>query len=251
MSGAATATALAAAPVQDKWAAIRDAASRSPHGTNARYSSGCRCEPCRLARSQYLSDTKWRLSRGHGRSVSTERARRHILELSRRGMGYLAVAEAASVNHGIVWGIRQGVRKRARWATVERILRVDLSCARAGTRVPAGPTWRILNELIDRGFSKRQIAIWMGFRGKGSSLQLRHDLVTAENAARVRKVKSLLDAGKLRRGDPGPLPRARARNKRGSLPGRRRSDAPRCPCGRMTLKCAKARSHHCGEERNG
>ena len=41
---------------------------------------------------------------------------------------------------------------------------------------------------------------------------------------------------------------ARARWRKGGIGGggRPRSDAPRCPCGAMTAKRAKARSHQCG-----
>jgi hypothetical protein len=37
-----------------------------------------------------------------------------------------------------------------------------------------------------------------------------------------------------------------ARVTHGAGPGRPRSKAPRCPCGAMTRKRARARAHHCG-----
>ncbi len=178
-----------------KWQVLRERASRAPHGTNARYSAGCRCTACRFHRSEYERTRPYN-NRGHGRTVSAEPARKHIRQLARRGMGYLAIAEASGVNHNIVWGIRTGERKRARRGTVERILAVDLSCARAGTRIPAGPTWRLLNALIARGYSKVQLTEWLGHK---RSLQIGKRRVTAKTAAAVAKMFKLVNAGKLRR----------------------------------------------------
>jgi hypothetical protein len=153
------------------------------------------------------------------------------------------------VNHNIVWGIRQGDRPRARYGTVQRILAVDLSCAKDGVRVPAGPTWKILDGLIGRGFSKVQLARWLGYGGgKFPSLQLRRDFITAANALRVERVAALLNAGKLRRGEPSPLTPVKPRGRGNKGRTGKRSKAPRCPCGKMTRRCAKARCHHCANE---
>lgn len=72
--------------------------------------------------------------------------------------------------------------------------------------------------------------------------------LTARNAVRVERLYRLIRAGKLERGSPSPLSPVKPRGgpkKRGISTGPRDVDAPRCACGRMTLKCAKARSHHC------
>lgn len=39
--------------------------------------------------------------------------------------------------------------------------------------------------------------------------------------------------------------KAEAARTNGSLGGRPRTDAPRCPCGAMTVTCAQARAHLC------
>lgn len=227
-----------------EWQAIRAAAQRAAHGTNARYSTGCRCNACRIGRAEYSRNRPYN-NRGHGRTVDADPARRHILCLAKKGMGYLAVAQAAKVNHNIVWGIRQGVRTRARYGTVRRILDVDLSCSRDGSRIPAGPTWKILDGLIGDGYAKMQLARWLGYGGKYPSLQFRRDFVTAANAGRVQRVAALIEMGKLTRGGDSCLSKVKPRGRGGARPGRYCSDAPRCACGKMTLKCAKARSHHC------
>lgn len=225
-----------------KWKLIRAAASRRAHGTLARYVSGCRCFPCRLANSEW---SKEHPAHGCGRTVATDEARAHILALAKLGMGYKSISEASGVNHNIVWRIRQGTHPRARRSTVQRILAVDLSCAKGGTRIDIRPSRKILMDLIARGYSKRQLALWLGY--KHAALQiLESSTITAANAVRVQRMAALLNAGKLRRGEPSPLapvkPRGGPRLK--GRPGRR-STGPRCPCGMMTLRCAKSRSHHC------
>jgi hypothetical protein len=187
--------------------------------------------------------------------VSTEPARLHIHDLGRQGMGYLAVAFGAGVNHNIVWGIRQGLRPQARYGTVQRILDVDLSGARNGTRIPAGPTWQILDRLIADGYTRMQLSRWLGSQSKFPSIQIPRGFCTTENASRVERLKILLDAGKLARGDPSPLQPVKSRgvaagSTRPNLLGKPRSTRdPRCACGRMTLKCARARAHHCRPEK--
>ena len=235
----------------DKFARLMEISRQLPHGRNARYVSGCRCELCRQANRTSSTAVRYP-SNGHGRVVSTKAARRHILRLGKQGMGYLAVSLAAGVNHGIVWGIRQGTRPNARYGTVKAILDVDLTCARSGSRIPAGPAWKILDGMIAEGYSRCQIARWLGSRAKFPSILIHRDFCTADNMARVLKVKALLDAGKLARGEDSPLKPIRPRgvepgSRRPELCGRYRSDAPRCACGKMTAKCAKVRSHHCGE----
>jgi hypothetical protein len=233
----------------DKFARLKEQSSRLPHGQNARYVSGCRCDLCRRANRTQGAETRYP-SNGHGHTVSTGRARRHILRLGEQGMGYLAVSMAAGVNKGIVWGIRQGQRLKARYGTVKAILDVDLGCARSGSRIPAGPAWAILDRMIADGYSRMQIARWLGSRAKNPAIQIPRDFCTAESMARVRKVKALLDAGKLERGKDSPLAPVKPRGiapgaARMDLRGKYRSDAPRCACRKMTLKCAKVRAHHC------
>lgn len=199
-------------PNSSKWDAIRTAAANAAHGTNARYSAGCRCPNCRIGRSEY---ERGRLHKntGNGRTVSTESARQHLLKLQKLGMGYLRVADASGVNHNICWGILKGDRERARHGTVERILGVDLSCAADGNRIPAGEAWGLLNGLIRRGFSKTQLAFWLGYRGRTPSLQIPRDYITAGNALRVKRLVALLDAGKVERGKPC-LPPVKPRGRR-------------------------------------
>lgn len=113
-------------------------------------------------------------------------------------MGYKSVADAASVARTIAAGIRSGRRRRIRRDTEARILAVTAEAYADGARVPAGPTWRLLDELIGRGYTRGQIALWLGC--KTPALQIkRGGKILAATAARVRKVYGAIEAGRLRR----------------------------------------------------
>jgi hypothetical protein len=104
--------------------------------------------------------------------------------------------------------------------------------------------------MIADGYSRTQIARWLGSRAKFPAIQIPRDVCTAESMARVCKMKALRDAGKLERGKDSPLAPMKSRGiapgaARLDLRGKYRGDAPRCACGKMTLKCAKVRAHHC------
>lgn len=65
--------------------------------------------------------------------------------------------------------------------------------------VPAGPTWEKIKRLLDDGYTKTQIAEWLGSRAKTPALQLRQDFITAKSASAVDRLCRKLDAGLLRR----------------------------------------------------
>jgi len=236
----------------ERIAALKASASRKPHGTRARYvGAKCRCVDCRSANTRWMRQrTKTAIFDGKNPIIDATEAREHMRRLQKRGMGYKAIADAASVNHNIAFGIRNGSRTKCLLSTSDRILKVGLKQASDGTRIPAGPSWKLLDELIGDGYTRMQLATWLGYRGNPPALQLPRDFVTARNAVRVERLYSLIRAGKLERGAPSPLspvkPRGGIRRK-GIKTGPRDPNIPRCACGLMTLKCAKRRSHHCPE----
>jgi hypothetical protein len=161
-------------------------APRKPHGTRVRYLGGCRCLPCRAANSRYSAERD-RLNReGQGNPiVPADRARAHILQLSRQGVGYKAVASTAGVNKGIVLGIRTGTRTNLRKQSEARILAVDAQCLSDAAVVPAAPTWSLIRELLDEGFTKQELARRLGYTSP--QLQFKRDTITARNASRVER----------------------------------------------------------------
>lgn len=82
--------------------------------------------------------------------------------------------------------IRSGKKKRIRRRTEARILAVTAEAVAGGALVPAGPTWRRINRLLEEGFTRAEIARRLGY--KRPALQLRKDFVTAKNAAAVERL---------------------------------------------------------------
>lgn len=171
------------------------------HGTYAAYVQGCHCDQCLAANRQYKRESAKRKASGDWRGiVSAERARAHILALSKAGVGKVIVADEARVNKGIIHDIRIGRRTQIRANTEARILAVDAKTVVRGdgSLVDARPTWKLLDELLERGYSKRQLATWL--YGKPTpALQINRNFVTYRNAVLVQGMYEKVNAGLLRR----------------------------------------------------
>lgn len=118
--------------------------------------------------------------------VDARAARRHLRRLSRAGVGYKQVADAALVSPTIVGKILRGERKRIRKATSDRILEVDAGARADGALVDAAETWRMLRELEAEYFSKAELARQLGYRAP--ALQVGKRRVRASTEARVRRL---------------------------------------------------------------
>jgi hypothetical protein len=92
--------------------------------------------------------------------------------------------------------ILNGKQTNLRRKTEQRILDVDESAIADRALVPAGPAWKIIDGLVRDGYTKRQIAKWLGC---GIAIQFRRDWITASNASKVERMARMLEAGKLRR----------------------------------------------------
>ena len=166
------------------WAAARE----FPHGTRSAYVRGCRCEPCTVANRVYARGRSRarRVNHDWNGLVSAEKARTHLLRLSRAGVGRRAVGAACDVADSILQGIRAGTRTRCR-ARVERlILDVDAGARSDASLVSAGRTWRLIRLLLEEGFSKAELARRMGF--VSPAIQFRKGRVLARTALRVQKL---------------------------------------------------------------
>lgn len=181
---------------------IQQAASKREHGTRARYVGGrCRCLQCRAANSRYSTE------RDHARRIGDYRelvdakpARLHLSKLSRIGIGYKTVAEGAKVSINVIAKIRSGERKQIRRDTETRILAVTKQNAPLGDRslVDSEPTWKLLDKLLTRGYSKTQLAAWLGM--KAPSLQIkRGGKITLRTAFNVSQLFQKIEDGHLRR----------------------------------------------------
>lgn len=176
MSGSASLQSLA--PVQELGA-------RHPHGVRLRYMAGCRCLKCRMANSNYETErAKARKAGDWNGIVDATPARQHIRKLSRQGVGYKLVAEAADLPTSIVFGIRTGDRPRARARTVRKILEVNTACRGDKALISAAATWRRINALLEEGYTKAALAKMLGYARP--ALQIGRDRVTVRTAAKVR-----------------------------------------------------------------
>lgn len=162
-------------------------ADRKPHGTRLRYMGGCRCLPCRAANSNYETMRAKRRCVGLWNGlVSARRARRHMLRLSRAGVGRRTLGQIARVSCSVLFKIRSGQRKQIRALTEKAILSVTASAARGRTLVSAKSTWQKIGWLLEEGFTKAELARRMG--AKMPALQLNRERITATNARKIEAI---------------------------------------------------------------
>lgn len=168
-----------------------------PHGNYVKYVvERCRCEPCRTANRAYelhrtrsirRPDVEW------CPYVPADDAREHVQWLRSCGVGLKSIAKLSGVPHGslskLVYGDPQrgmGPSRRIRAETSRRILAVLHSHAAGAQKVPAAYTWRLLDRLIARGWTRAELARRLGQQGPG--LQLGHRFVRAATARAVERL---------------------------------------------------------------
>jgi hypothetical protein len=107
-------------------------------------------------------------------------------------VGHKTVAEVSGVAHGtiakLIYGdYKRGSRpsRRIRPETERRILAVTLADAAPAAKIPAGPTWALLDDLIARGFTKGWLAVQLGATAKVPALQISRDRVRTTTARAV------------------------------------------------------------------
>jgi hypothetical protein len=174
---------------------IARAAARSegiPHGERLRYIHGCRCDQCRKANSQYESDRQKARKAGDWNGVvSARRARSHLRALARKGVGRRSVGAATDISDSILHAIAKGRRPRIRARTERLILAVTPAIAGDAALIPSAATWRLIDQLLDEGYTKTRIAHELGY--KTHALQFKRGApITVRNADRVKRVHEKL-----------------------------------------------------------
>ncbi len=172
----------------DSLKSAKELAKNKPHGTRMKYLGGCRCLPCRGAYSQYETDRQ-REIRESGRktgTVSASEAREHLIRLSKNGVGRRSVHHASGVSDTILHEIKLGRRKRIFAKTEHRILQVDETAKGAAGIIPAGPTWKLINELLEEGYTKSYLAKRLG--RKVPALQIHKERVTVRIAVEIERL---------------------------------------------------------------
>lgn len=168
---------------------IAELAANRNHGDRLRYMAGCRCFDCRRANSAYEAARKIARAAGEGNGiVPSGKARAHLKALSSQGIGRRSVAAACDVADTILGDIISGRKARIRAGTERAILAVTPAAASDGVLVPAKATWKMLDELIADGYTRRKLAVGLGSKSKTPSLQLKRDFVTVRSAYSVERL---------------------------------------------------------------
>lgn len=184
----------------------------TPHGTRTGYIKGCHCDDCSQANTDDASAREARIRDGTPASdwVDAARSRGHLLILLGRGATRNGLARATGLNPKTIDNIVDGVTARVIPQTQQTVLSCTLAAVNEasadmpGARVAAGPTWELIDDLLERGWPAAWIAREAGL---GGALQLSRDSVTATNARRVRDLHErvgALRAPKRQRGVPTP-----------------------------------------------
>lgn len=171
------------------------------HGTHAKYTvDRCRCEPCRRAQREYNRMRVRAIARPDEvwcPYVDAGPAREHVKWLATCGVGVKSLAKLSGLPHGTLSKLVYGDRargmppsRRIRPATAERIFAVLPNMAAGAQKVPAGPTWRLLEDLIGRGWSRAELARRLGNQGPG--LQVSRTAVRASTARAVERLHAEL-----------------------------------------------------------
>lgn len=171
------------------------------HGSHAKYAlERCRCDLCRQAQREYNRARVRAIARPDETwcpYIDAAPVREHIEWLASCGIGLKSLAKLAGVPHGTLSKLVYGDRargmppsRRVRPFTAQKITAIMPYHAAGAQRVPAAPTWRLLNELIALGWSRAELARRLGHQGPG--LQINKTRVLASTARQVERLHAHL-----------------------------------------------------------
>lgn len=166
---------------------IAQLAADRDHGDRLRYMAGCRCDECRRANTSYEKARAAARKAGDWNGfVPADKAWKHLLKLSDEGVCRRAVQAVTDIGGSIISAIRSGAKKQIRARTERKILAVTKDQASDNALTSAEGTWKLLNKLLDKGYTKTQLAHALG--GKSPALQVGQEQVTVRTAYEVRKL---------------------------------------------------------------
>jgi transcriptional regulator with XRE-family HTH domain len=124
--------------------------------------------------------------------------RKYLRQLRAAGVGQNRIAAVAGVARSRVAALLTGhshkkdrpQRQRLKWSTAQRLLGVQVGDLAAGARVPAAETWRLIDEMVAAGMTKRAIASQIMGRDT-LSLQLSKWQIQKRHATTVRRLYDL------------------------------------------------------------
>jgi hypothetical protein len=166
------------------------------HGTRAKYVvEKCRCEPCTKANRDYALQRdrhKRRVAFGieehQPAFIDATEARDHLRWLSKVGIGKRRVSQITGISVSAIEELRKGNRTKCRPKTAAKILGVGRSKASDGAFIDAKQTWRLINDLLEHGWTKEAIAKAIGSKAQRPSLQLQPNRVRAKSARAIEQL---------------------------------------------------------------
>lgn len=159
------------------------------HGQHAAYVlDRCRCPDCQGSNTIYEKERARRIIPAF---VLATQAREHVAWLATQGVGRKRIAAASHVAHGTLCKLMDGDSKRGsspskriRQETHDAIMAVTPADGGANRRIiDAGPTWVLLDEMINAGVPKVAIGTALGTKGPG--LQIARTTVSPENRDKI------------------------------------------------------------------
>lgn len=95
------------------------------HGVRARYTAGCRCTKCRESNRSYAHAREVAKRDGDfNGTVSAKAAQRHLLKLSKAGIGRRSIERVSGISSTVLHAIKRGKKTRIRARTEKLILSV-------------------------------------------------------------------------------------------------------------------------------
>ena len=165
-----------------------------PHGTQHRYSAGCRCVPCRAAHARYRSLCYRRQRAGVSDPlVSAGPVIEHLRSLSAVGVGYRSVTAVTGVHQTTLQKVKSGQHKFIKKSSAEKILAVSAEAVADHGRIDASTTRRLIELLLRDGFTYRELAKRAGV-GR-STLSHRKPCVTARTRMKIEKFYNRINVG--------------------------------------------------------
>lgn len=139
------------------------------HGTRAHYfSKKCRCDACRRANTEYQRSRR----RGEFRFVDPAPIRKHLRWLQRHDIGRRAIAAATDLADTNIWRILRGDRKKVQARVAKKLMAVDTGVIDDRALVPSALARSLLKELVEDGFSKKELARMLGSKAVVPQLQV-------------------------------------------------------------------------------
>lgn len=166
-------------------------AAGRPHGDRLRYIGGCRCDECRRANARYeqMRIAARRAGDWNG-LVDAQRVRAHLQALASRGIGRRTVSDVADVAETTVVEILSGRKATIRARTERALLAVGDAAAADGALVPASGSWRLLDELLEDGYTRASLALQLGC--KTPRLQIGRQQVTVRTRHDIERLYAKL-----------------------------------------------------------